>query len=548
MDPRDFETPRAQKSTGPNEEVGLSSNSTISSSASFISQIPLPYYLPPSQDARYAQPPPRPTQNMASYGHGGYGAGGGRAASFAVNFAPIQEHPGQHPSAAQYAQQQGRGPNDTMGGQGHGYSQHQQQPGGPGMSGYSASSYNPYGGRSNDGYQQSSDDTFSSRYSSSDGFYSQGPDQRYIQGPPQNYNQGRPGSAQNQWQPVYRSQNQNENQNQQMYGGYQQQQSYGQNAREPLASWNNNRYNGGAGSVYDDEGGPRGRHFKDHDFMVNKGLIRRRSAGPAQQYGNPRLNNFSGGRGKRHNSFDQSRQPAQWTNYDTRTGRPEYTGYSSANASAVNTPKASCAQPPQAPTPRTARELGQATPSHLEQSARKERHEELVHGPPPPFSLNPALESPNNPPRGRSNSQDPFTAVSVQKYSLPRSLSTQNHLMSRRSRVVGSGPSPHLAALAPGGQKPTITVAFDAANMPFVETARLHPSTSIAGVIRINNVSFSVPPFPLRLLTISVDPILCHFSGDPCFLRSQRAHCCRARGAGSYCDGARYFQDNGGLR
>lgn len=487
MDPRDFETPRAQRSSSPNEACGSSSDSTISSSASFISQIPLPYHLPASQDARYTQPPPRFTHNRPSYGHGGYGVERGRAATFEVNFPPIQEHRvQQNPTAhtAQYSLHQGLGATDNIGGEGRGYSQRQQHSGGPSMSGYSSSSYNPYGGRSNESYnEESSEDSSGSHYSSGKCFYNKGPGQRYSQGPSPNYNRGRPGSAQNQWQPGYLSQDQNQNMSQQMFRRYQQQ-NYGQN--DPLSSWNNDGYNNGEAFNYDDGIGPRGRQFKDQDVMVKKGLNRRRSAGPAQQYGNPRFNNFDGGRMKRHNSFGQDRQPTQWTNYDTRTGRPDF---------GLDTPKASYAQL-QAPSPRTARELGQATPSHLEQAARKEAHDQSVHGPPPPFSLNAVLEYSTKAPRGRSNSQDPFGAAPVPNYSLPRSLSTQSHFISGRPSVVGFGPSPHLAALAPGRHKPNITVAFDAANMPFVETARLHPSTTIAGVIRITNVSF---PFHLPL-------------------------------------------------
>lgn len=465
MDPNNFETPQAQKNWAPPHHIGLSSSSSIRSEDSFISQVPLPYHLPASQDARFSNHPPRPKSSLnKSYGPSGYGQ-----QRKAINFAPIPEHPDQQTPTAQYHGRQ----SENMRSPASSYGQYQQR---PGTSGHGGSSYNPYD-RSDDCYDQSSAGSFSSQYSPGEPAYNQGPAQEYN-------NHGRQGFSQNQWQSEY------QNQNQQMSGGYQQ--NFGQNDREPLSAWNANRFNGAGASHYGDGAGAYGRIFKDEDFLVNKGLHRRRSAGAGQQYSNPRFQNYNRARSKRH-SIGEDRPGTTWTTYETHAAGSS--GQGSFTASGANTPRGSYAQPLPAPTPRTARELGEATPTLLEHTVRKLKHQQSAHGPPPPFSLDAIAESPAKAPCGRSTTQDPFTAAPVQIHpTTRRSLSSSNHSMISPARF-SLGPSSHLAALCPSGHRPAITVAFDAANMPFVETARLHPSTSMTGVVRIFNVSFLCDPY-----------------------------------------------------
>lgn len=174
------------------------------------------------------------------------------------------------------------------------------------------------------------------------------------------------------------------------------------------------------------------------------------------------------------------------------------------------------------PTPRTARELGQNTPTPRLRSRRNESvagaatafRSDVMKEPPPPFWLGgkrPSITgssdvSPGTVIKskvlGASSAQDPFVTG-------PTDIGTAKKIsvtgMSNRfdgetpSRAVIPlhiprpqlvvGPSPHLAALCPGGQKPTIEVAFDVANMPFVELARTHPNNRFTGLVRISNVS-----------------------------------------------------------
>jgi hypothetical protein len=56
--------------------------------------------------------------------------------------------------------------------------------------------------------------------------------------------------------------------------------------------------------------------------------------------------------------------------------------------------------------------------------------------------------------------------------------------------VVAAGPvSRHLSIIAPGGRKPTIEVACDPQNLPFVELLRRAQPSDSNGVVRISNVS-----------------------------------------------------------
>jgi hypothetical protein len=58
---------------------------------------------------------------------------------------------------------------------------------------------------------------------------------------------------------------------------------------------------------------------------------------------------------------------------------------------------------------------------------------------------------------------------------------------------VAAGPvSRHLSIIAPGGRKPTIEVACDPQNLPFVELLRRAQPSNSNGIVRISNVSTSV--------------------------------------------------------
>ncbi|KFY65264.1 hypothetical protein V496_02688 [Pseudogymnoascus sp. VKM F-4515 (FW-2607)] len=172
------------------------------------------------------------------------------------------------------------------------------------------------------------------------------------------------------------------------------------------------------------------------------------------------------------------------------------------------------------PTPKTARELGQETPTPLLRSRRNESvtdaarsfiKSESMNEPPPSFSINGRRQStttessqvsprtvPARKARRDSDAVDPFYAESTDVAVHGKKTRFE---FTASSRVVmplhvslyqpAPGPSTHLAALCPNGAKPNVELAFDSANMPFVEPARTHPGHRTTGVVRISNIPFS---------------------------------------------------------
>ncbi|KFY88194.1 hypothetical protein V500_06476 [Pseudogymnoascus sp. VKM F-4518 (FW-2643)] len=172
------------------------------------------------------------------------------------------------------------------------------------------------------------------------------------------------------------------------------------------------------------------------------------------------------------------------------------------------------------PTPKTARELGQETPTPLLRSRRNESvtdaaksfKPEPMNEPPPPFSINGRRQStttdssqvsPHTVPaaikvRRDSDAVDPFYAESTDvaiygkkarfDFTTPSRAVIPLHVSHYQP---APGPSTHLATLCPNGAKPNVEVAFDSANMPFVEPARTHPGHRTTGVVRISNIPFS---------------------------------------------------------
>lgn len=170
------------------------------------------------------------------------------------------------------------------------------------------------------------------------------------------------------------------------------------------------------------------------------------------------------------------------------------------------------------PTPKTARELGQETPTPLLRSRRNESvtdaarsfKSESMNEPPPSFSINGRRQStatessqvsphtvPARKARCDSDSVDPFYAESTDVAIYGKKARFDFGTPSRAVMPLHvslyqptPGPSTHLAALCPNGAKPTVELAFDSANMPFVEPARTHPGHRTTGVVRISNVSY----------------------------------------------------------
>lgn len=173
-------------------------------------------------------------------------------------------------------------------------------------------------------------------------------------------------------------------------------------------------------------------------------------------------------------------------------------------------------------TPKTARELGQETPTPLLRSRRNESvtnvarsfKTESVNEPPPSFSINGRRQStttdssqvsprtvPEKIARRDSDAVDPFYAESNDITIYGKKARFDFGTPSRAAVMPlhvsmyqpAPGPSTHLAALCPNGAKPNVEVAFDSANMPFVEPARTHPGHRTTGVVRISNVSYEYP-------------------------------------------------------
>jgi len=174
------------------------------------------------------------------------------------------------------------------------------------------------------------------------------------------------------------------------------------------------------------------------------------------------------------------------------------------------------------PTPKTARELGQNTPTPFLRSRRNESvvgaakafRADPVKVPPPTFwpegkqesSPGSAEVSPCTMSKAKVlsvyDAQDPFITAPVDARigsNVAIAVKSSRFHAGTPSRPVVpliishqhpiSGPSPHLMALCPGGQKPTVDVAFNTANIPFVEAARTHPAKCSTGLVRISNVS-----------------------------------------------------------
>ncbi|OBT68346.1 hypothetical protein VE03_02897 [Pseudogymnoascus sp. 23342-1-I1] len=171
------------------------------------------------------------------------------------------------------------------------------------------------------------------------------------------------------------------------------------------------------------------------------------------------------------------------------------------------------------PTPKTARELGQETPTLLLRSRRNESvtdaarsfKSESMNEPPPSFSINGRRQStttessqvsPRTVPAAKahrdSGAVDPFYAEPTDVAAFGKKARFEFTATSRAVMPLhvslyqpAPGPSTHLAALCPNGAKPSVELAFDAANMPFVEPARTHPGHRTTGVVRISNIPFS---------------------------------------------------------
>lgn len=171
------------------------------------------------------------------------------------------------------------------------------------------------------------------------------------------------------------------------------------------------------------------------------------------------------------------------------------------------------------PTPKTARELGQETPTPLLRSRRNESVTDTVipfkpepmNDPPPTFVIDDRRQSTTTDsskvsPRTVPEKKASHDSDAVDPFYAEPTADIANYVKKARfdfgapSRAVmplhvslyqpAPGPSTHLAALSPNGAKPNVELAFDAANMPFVEPARTHPGHRTTGVVRISNVSY----------------------------------------------------------
>lgn len=428
----------------------------------------------------------------------------------------------------------------------------------------------------------------------------QRPSQGFVQGPPQDHNQGPPqgwGSQYDYRNSYYKAQYkgyqiqgfQNQAQNRRLSVGLNQGGGggggYGQTDRgEPAYQYteNQNRFVR-SNSNYGDgrsgfAGGQYGRQFKNPDFMVNTGTHeRRRSVADTPRYCNPLFNahNGRGHNNKRRSLGDEALMkpaPMAANNYtrrsrDFRYEEEEEEEEDTFIGSAIDTPTQGHATLP-APTPRTARELGDVgTPSHPMITTAKALELSVVKkGPLPAFGSD-SIEEPPTQRGGSHNIQDPFNLIIPpgrfamgKGAGLNRGWSTTAlSAGDNQGNVVGSpnltgliiggtmttGPSPQLAALCPDGQKPTVAVAFDPINMPFVETARLHPTSAQTGVVHVFNVSRLIPLYSSSMLMYLLDSLQMLYSGHSFHLRSWYSpHC---RGASPCHHGARHLQDDGCL-
>ena len=538
-----------------------------------------------SQDARFGQGPNRPS-SRGSRAYMGYGN-----QRRPVSFAPIMEEAEieKQTPIQTYAQGNSRPLSNIQGPPpaGPSFDQYNQQDQNQYGSNH-GSSYNPYGGSnrgSNHGSNRGSDYGYDNRGNDNSnarmprhmslGNISshyptrqheggrrmsnvQSPFQGFVQGPPQDYNQRPPQGWGSQYD--YRS-----SYHQGQYKGYQDQgfQNQGQDRRMSAGlnqggdgdhgqidsggpaypyTWNQNRFVRPSSNCEDGPsgfaGGQCGRYFKDPDFMVNKGAHeRRRSVAGTPCYSNPLFNthNGHGHNNKRRSLGDEAvMRPALMVANSYNRGSRDFQYEENEDTfigSAINTPIQGHATLP-APTPRTARELGDAvTPSHpLVDTAKALELSVVEKEPPPAFGLDPIEESPTKR-VGSNNIQDPFNLIAPPGHivmakgaGLNRGWSTtalsadenQCKVVSGQNLprlIIGgpitTGPSPQLAALCPDGQKPTVAVAFDPINMPFVETARLHPTSAQTGVVHVFNVSCLTSLYSSSMLMYLQIPFKC---------------------------------------
>ncbi|KFY23224.1 hypothetical protein V493_05986 [Pseudogymnoascus sp. VKM F-4281 (FW-2241)] len=224
---------------------------------------------------------------------------------------------------------------------------------------------------------------------------------------------------------------------------------------------------------------------------------------------------FGGGFGqKRHVSSGAELSRQNHEHHELADDDPEPFPWSSKE---FQTPKAKIIEA--RPTPKTARELGQETPTPLLRSRRNESvtdaaksfNTESMNDPPPMFFIDGRRQStttdsgqlsPRTVPEKKahidSDAADPFYAESTDVAIYGKKARFDFGTPSRAVMPLhvshyqpAPGPSTHLAALCPDGAKPGVELAFDSANMPFVEPARTHPSHRTSGVVRISNIPFS---------------------------------------------------------
>ncbi len=281
-------------------------------------------------------------------------------------------------------------------------------------------------------------------------------------------------------------------------------------------SWNNNNADD---TDVQRNAGFFGNGLSDQSYHHPVSLYRRNThGGPRGSMGMSRQkpgnnlgkNNFDGRNGKKYTSAGgdpliQSNPLQDGGDYSTNSGASTPV-LGIHNKTSTETPKFKTARTQ--PTPKTARELGQQTPLAVNKSGANSAivrassgANYLSCGPPPAFlsegnsevslsSVSSATNMLGHGGRGRSNTQDPFTS-GPNAAQLPRSVSTGYGTSSLWSVNKGLGPSYHLLTLCQDGRKPSINVAFDAANMPLVESARTHPNMRQTGLVRVSNVRLS---------------------------------------------------------
>lgn len=259
----------------------------------------------------------------------------------------------------------------------------------------------------------------------------------------------------------------------------------------------------------------------------NRGSRRYASAGaghPGKQYHDnqpvlPFTTDQNENNGQIKSPNDSSMDPTGYSQTAAAPTSPE-PAPQATNSSVQKTPTAQTYEV--RPTPKTARELGQVTPSPWLRSRRNESvvraaeafRAEPVKAPPPAFWLEQEQAtssassdvSPHTVPRPQSHDssdgQDPFicgpeaSMVGPDTSAVVNSDRLDTESASRSivphavpSQEQASRPSEHLMALCPNGQKPTVDVAFNIANIPFVEAARCHPAKCSTGLVRFSNVS-----------------------------------------------------------